>query len=192
MMYLFYQILWRIGREAFLRVNGLKYRVLSWSLGFRLGRGCTFYGRVRFGSCGHGIKIGNSCSLGAQSFLSVSKDAKLVLADGTSFNTGCHIVACDRIEIGSGTSIGEYVSIRDQNHKFGGSAVGTRNQGYSAMPIVIGKNVWIGRGCFIGPGVCIGDGAVIGANSVVVRSIPSNVVAAGAPSRVIKNVEMNS
>lgn len=187
-MYRFYQVLWRVGREACLRINALRYRIFSWFLGYKLGRGCVFYGRIRFGSCGYGIKIGNRCSLGAQSFLSVSKGAQLVFGDGASFNTGCHFVACDRIEIGAGTAMGEYVSIRDQNHKFAGSAVGIRNQGYSSEAIVIGNNVWIGRGCFIGPGVCIGDGAVIGANSVVVKSIPSNVLAAGAPAKIIRKV----
>jgi len=191
-MYRFYQFWWRVGREVYLWIIGLGYRMLSWPIGYKLGRGCVFYGRIRFGSCGYGIEIGNSCSLGAQSFLSVSGGARLIFGDGVSFNTGCHIVACDRIEIGAGTAIGEYVSIRDQNHKFAGSAVGIQNQGYYAEAIVIGKNVWIGRGCFIGPGVHVGEGAVIGANSVVVKSIPSNVVAAGAPAKVIRIIERKS
>lgn len=188
-MYRFYQVLWRVGREVFLRINGIRYRIFSWFLGYKVGRECIFYGRIRFGSCGYGILIGDRCSLGDQSFLSVSQGALLIFGDGVSFNTGCHIVACDRIEIGAGTAIGEYVSIRDQNHKFAGSTTGIRNQGYSSGGIIIGKNVWIGRGCFIGPSVFIGDGAVIGANSVVVKSIPPNVVAVGAPAKVIRKIE---
>ncbi|MCB9721663.1 MAG: acyltransferase [Candidatus Omnitrophica bacterium] len=159
---------------------------MSSLLGYKLGQGCVFYGRIRFGSCGYGIAIGNNCSLGDQSFLSVCSGAKLVLEDRVSFNTGCHIVACESIKIGAGTAIGEYVTIRDQNHKTAGSSGGINGQGYSVKPVVVGKNVWIGRGCYIGAGVCIGDGAVIGANSVVVKSIPANGVAVGAPAKVIK------
>jgi len=52
-----------------------------------------------------------------------------------------------------------------------------------AKPIIIGENVWIAADVFIGPGVEIGELAVIGARSVVMRSIPSKVVAAGVPCR---------
>ena len=38
------------------------------------------------------------------------------------------------------------------------------------------------------PGVHIGSNVVIGAGSVVTRDIPDNVVAAGNPARVIKQV----
>lgn len=53
----------------------------------------------------------------------------------------------------------------------------------------------IGRRCFIGartvllPGAKIGDGSVIGAGSVVTGEIPSGVVAAGVPARVLSTVE---
>ena len=38
------------------------------------------------------------------------------------------------------------------------------------------------------PGVTIGDNAVIGAGSVVTKDIPSNVIAAGNPCRVIRPI----
>ncbi|NJL09439.1 MAG: hypothetical protein HC908_02070 [Calothrix sp. SM1_7_51] len=53
----------------------------------------------------------------------------------------------------------------------------------------IGNNVWIGGGAIICPGVNIGDNTTIGAGSVVVRDIPTNVVAVGNPCRVIKNLD---
>lgn len=39
------------------------------------------------------------------------------------------------------------------------------------------------------PGVTIGDNVVIGAGSVVTKDIPSNVVAAGVPARLIRSTE---
>jgi galactoside O-acetyltransferase len=40
----------------------------------------------------------------------------------------------------------------------------------------------------INPGVTIGKNSVIGAGSVVNRSIPANVVAAGVPCRVLRAI----
>lgn len=54
--------------------------------------------------------------------------------------------------------------------------------------VYIGENAWIGAGTVICPGVKIGKNVVIGAGSVVTRDIPDNVVAFGAPCRVIRNV----
>ena len=48
--------------------------------------------------------------------------------------------------------------------------------------------MWIGWGVLIKGGVTIGNGAVIGAYSVVTKDVPSMVVAAGNPCRVIRRV----
>ena len=57
---------------------------------------------------------------------------------------------------------------------------------YKSGDIIIGDCVWIGANTFINPDIIIGDNSVIGANSVVTRDIPSNVIAAGAPAKIIK------
>ena len=53
--------------------------------------------------------------------------------------------------------------------------------------VTFGDNVFVAPGCgCVLPGVTIGDNSVIGAGSVVTRDIPSGVVAAGNPCRVIR------
>jgi acetyltransferase-like isoleucine patch superfamily enzyme len=52
-------------------------------------------------------------------------------------------------------------------------------------PITMGKRVWLPWRVFIMPGVEIGDEVVIGANSLVTKSLPSNVLAAGSPAKII-------
>ena len=56
------------------------------------------------------------------------------------------------------------------------------------LPVRIGRNVWIGSGVQILPGVTIGDHSVIGAGSVVTGDIPANMVALGAPCRVVREI----
>jgi acetyltransferase-like isoleucine patch superfamily enzyme len=38
-------------------------------------------------------------------------------------------------------------------------------------------------------GVTVGERCVIGANSVVTRDLPSGVIAAGAPAKVIREID---
>ena len=52
----------------------------------------------------------------------------------------------------------------------------------------IGNDVWIGGSVVVCPGASIGDNTVIGAGSVVTKAIPANVVAAGNPCRVIREI----
>lgn len=131
--------------------------------------------------------MGANGKIGDSVYFATGQDSKIEVGSGVFINLGCVIVASKRIQIGDNTSIAEYVTIRDQEHKVS-RGQGTRNQGYSVAPIAIGRDVWIGRGVYIGPGVTIGDGCVVAANSVVKDSFPPNVVIAGAPAVIKKEV----
>lgn len=61
-------------------------------------------------------------------------------------------------------------------------------QQFFSEPVVIEDGVWLGTGVIVNPGVTIGKNTVIGAGSVVNRSIPANVVAAGVPCRVLREI----
>jgi galactoside O-acetyltransferase len=64
-----------------------------------------------------------------------------------------------------------------------------RNAGIQwSLPITVGDDVWFGGNVTVCPGVTIGNGSVIGAGSVVTTDIPANVIAAGNPCRVIKEI----
>lgn len=52
----------------------------------------------------------------------------------------------------------------------------------------IGNNVFIGAGTIILPGISIGDNVVVGAGSIVTKDLPSNVVAAGNPCKIIMTI----
>lgn len=57
-----------------------------------------------------------------------------------------------------------------------------------AKAVKIGNSVWIGGNVVINPGVTIGNNVVIGSSSVVTRNIPSHVIAAGDPCKVIREI----
>lgn len=57
-------------------------------------------------------------------------------------------------------------------------------------PITIGDNVWLASGVTILPGVTLGDNVVVGAGSVVTKSFGDNVVLAGNPARIIKQLDL--
>lgn len=64
-----------------------------------------------------------------------------------------------------------------------------RSLGYTRIAkIKIEKNCFIGARVLIMPGVIIGENSIIGAGSVVVKSIPANVVAVGNPAKVISTI----
>jgi acetyltransferase-like isoleucine patch superfamily enzyme len=56
-------------------------------------------------------------------------------------------------------------------------------------PIVIEDNVWVGDSAIVCKGVTIGKNSVIGAGAIVTKDIPANVVAAGNPARVVKQLD---
>ena len=90
------------------------------------------------------------------------------------------------IYIGSHTMIGPGVIIATAGHPV---LPILREQEYQYnAPIHIGSNCWLGAGVIVLPGVTIGDNTVIGAGSVVTTDIPSDVVAVGAPCRVMRPI----
>lgn len=64
----------------------------------------------------------------------------------------------------------------------------TKDRGFYAGKVVIGKRVFIGMNTLIVNAVNIGDGAVIGAGSIVNRDIPAGEIWAGNPARFVRKV----
>lgn len=90
------------------------------------------------------------------------------------------------IYVGDYTMFGPNVTVAAAGHPI---LPELREQAYQYNePVRIGKNCWIGAGAVIVPGVEIGDNTVIGAGAVVTRNIPANVVAAGNPCRVLREI----
>lgn len=107
---------------------------------------------------------------------------------GKSFfaNYNCTIIDVAPVTIGDYCQLAPGVAIYTAGHPVHPV---TRNTGYEyGKPVTIGDNVWVGGNTVILPGVTIGSNTVIGAGSVVTHDIPSWVVAAGNPCKVIRPI----
>ncbi len=83
-------------------------------------------------------------------------------------------------------SIGRHSIVSQQTYVCAGTHDYTRVElPLVREPVRIGHGVWIAAQAFLGPGVSIADNSVIGARAVVVSDIPTGVVAAGNPARVL-------
>ena len=113
---------------------------------------------------------------------------------------GCHIFAgdnlyvnydstildCNKVYLGNNVLLAPKVQIYTAYHPTDPEVRLTGKE--LASPVNIGNNVWLGGGVIVCPGVTIGNNVTIGAGSVVTKDVGDNVVAAGNPCRVIKNV----
>lgn len=55
---------------------------------------------------------------------------------------------------------------------------------------IIGDNVELHANSIVIGGVRVGNNVIVGAGSVVVKDIPDNVVVAGNPAKIIKNIDL--
>lgn len=101
-------------------------------------------------------------------------------------NFDCIILDVARVDIGDNVFFAPRVNLYTAAHPIDAEI---RNAGLEyAKPITIGSGVWMGGGVIVNPGVTIGDNTVIGSGAVVTKDVPSNVVAAGNPCRVIRKI----
>lgn len=101
-------------------------------------------------------------------------------------NTGLLILDEADVRIGDHVFIAPRVCIYTASHPID---AGVRRKDLEiAKGVTIGDDVWIGGNAVINPGVTIGSNVVIGSGSVVTKDIPSGVIAAGNPCRVIRRI----
>lgn len=178
------------------------YKILSkgftlWGFylkGVKSGRGNMYVGKLwtkRFPNSS--ITIGKNC-------IFISKQTANPLGLSRPCMLSTHRPSA-RIEIGngcsfSGTAIGALQSvILGENVRCGANTMITDSDWHTDDPrsggsadVCIEDNVWLGAGSTVLKGVRIGKNTLIGANSLVVRDIPANVIAAGNPCKVIKTL----
>ena len=108
----------------------------------------------------------------------------LSLGAGAFVNYGAVVLDVAPVTVGDRAQIGTSVQLLTADHP---READLRRQGAErGLPIAIAENAWIGSGAILCPGVTVGANTIVGAGSVVTRTLPADVVAAGNPCRVVR------
>jgi len=99
-------------------------------------------------------------------------------------NHACSFLDMGGITLEDNVLLGPRVNLVTENHPLSPS----ERRGMLCQPILIKRNAWIGAGATILPGVTIGENAVVAAGSVVTKDVPDNVVVAGVPAKIVKEI----
>jgi maltose O-acetyltransferase len=127
--------------------------------------------------------------------VSVDVGFNIEIGDDSFINTNATLLDTYPIRIGAGVQIGPNCAFYPVGHPIKSSERTIRNAhgertGHvtSGAPIIVEDDVWIGGNVVVLPGVTIGARSMIGAGSVVTKSVPPDVFAAGNPCRVIRQL----
>lgn len=124
--------------------------------------------RTKYRLCS--VKVGSGVFISTGAYIDTSYPNSISIGDDSYITHGSKLVAHDH-------SVYRISGAEDDN-----------GQGQ----ITIGKNVFIGVGAIILRNVTIGDNSIVAAGSVVVKNVPSNVVVAGNPAKIIKEFVIRS
>lgn len=115
------------------------------------------------------------------------ESSEIYIGDNVAINNAFSIECSLKVNIENDVLIGSGCSFMDNDgHDL---AIEKRHGGSPKMaPIHIHQNVFLGSNVTILKGVTIGKNSVIGNSSVVTTDIPENVIAAGNPAKVIRNL----
>jgi acetyltransferase-like isoleucine patch superfamily enzyme len=147
------------------------------------------------------VELGAHVSCYAGCSFAIGKNGTCKIGDFTLLN-GALLMAEERIEIGSHVLISWNVGIADCD--FHPLDAAQRLQDTLALapyykdrperpvlktaPVIIKDNAWIGMNAVILKGVTIGENSIVAAGAVVTKDVPPNVVVAGNPAVIVKQL----
>jgi len=147
------------------------------------------------------IELGDHVSCYAGVSFALGEHGSCKIGDFTLVN-GAMIMANERIEIGRHCLISWNVGIADSDfHPIEAAQRRIDTMALApyykdrpprppikAVPVIIKDSVWIGMNAVILKGVTIGENSVVAAGAVVSKSVPDNVVVAGNPAVIVKQL----
>ncbi len=181
-------------------VLGGLLRVLFWSPLFKgvinkCGKRLYLYGGLPFISGGLEINIGDDCRISGATTLTGrvhgNHAAQLTVGNNvdigwmTTIASGNKVILGDNVRIAGRSFFAGYpghpINAKDR-------ALGLPDTQEQIGDIIIKNDCWLATGVSVMAGVTIGSGTIVAAGSVVTHDLPSNVLAAGVPAKVIKHL----
>lgn len=127
----------------------------------------------------------------------IREGAKVISPENLKCGTHIWIGEGAIVDASGGLTVGDHTTIA--SHVFVWSHTSYRaNLAFdntSGSPLIERRPTKIGRGCFLGgpsviyPGVTLGDRTVVLPMSVVTRDLPGNCMVAGAPAKIIRELD---
>lgn len=110
-------------------------------------------------------------------------DSKLIVGDGSEINIGVELDFSGNLTIGSNVVVSGNAVIMSHDHGFDPHSAPVLKEKF------IEDNVWIGQGAIILPqATVIGKNSIVAAGSVVTKNVAENVIVAGNPAKVIRQL----
>ncbi len=143
---------------------------------------------------GPNISIGESATIVAEKdshtrigvWNQVPDCGRIQIGAAVMITPGVRISACDEIVIGDSCMLAHGVYITDSDWH---GVYNRIERPREVTPVHIGNNVWLGDHATVLKGVSIGDNSIVAARAVVVGDVPANVVVAGNPAKVVKELD---
>jgi acetyltransferase-like isoleucine patch superfamily enzyme len=158
-----------------------------------VGRNVALGDYVRINCYGaKGVVLGDNVRIKEHGWIQVTSHLSnpglgLRVGSDTYIGPHCVIGAAGGIDIAEDVTIGAYVHLLAENHRFEADGpVG--EQGVQRSGIAIARGAWLGNAAIVLDGVTIGENAVVGAGAVVTKDVAPRTVVAGNPARVIKKL----
>lgn len=145
----------------------------------RIGTNTHIRGELVVFASGGNIIIGNDCFIGIGSKVWSQEEIKI----------GNHVLISHNVNIHDTNSHPvDYEQRRIDYNNIINSGFPKINNNIKTKPIIIEDDVWIGFNSIILKGVTIGKASIVSAGSVVTENVPENVVVAGNPAKIIKQL----
>jgi acetyltransferase-like isoleucine patch superfamily enzyme len=132
----------------------------------------------------YGCKIGDGTKIGP--FVEVQKNATI----GKMCKISSHTFICEGVSIEDEVFVGHGVIFINDKLPKATNNTGTlqTDEDWEVVPTVVKKGASIGSNATILCGLTIGAGSLVGAGSVVIDNVPENVIVAGNPAKIIRQL----
>ncbi len=132
----------------------------------------------------YGCKIGDDSKIGA--FVEVQKNATI----GKQCKISSHTFICEGVEIEDEVFIGHGVMFINDRFPRATAESGSlqTEEDWKVIPTYIKEGASIGSNATILCGITVGARSIVGAGSVVIADVPENVIVAGNPSKIIREI----